>query len=158
MGAIELRQVLVGPLFSEPMRVETVIANCPGYWSVGLVGQSTERFRKVTLTAEQLAACFTAEPEPARPPVPTVEPAMLVRRPAYCRSRAVAILRADPDGDRSAAFMSAINYAVMGGITAEQFEAIARQHRTGCSGKYLEGRDRLREEITRAYTKTTGET
>jgi SNF2 family DNA or RNA helicase len=58
MGQIELRQgqVLVGPLFSEPMRVETVTANGTGSWSVGLVGQSSEQFRKVTLTAEQLAA------------------------------------------------------------------------------------------------------
>jgi hypothetical protein len=58
MGAIELRQgqVLVGPLFSEPMRVETVIANGSSSWSLGLVGQSSEQFRKVTLTAEQLAA------------------------------------------------------------------------------------------------------
>ena len=42
MGAIELRQgqVLVGPLFSEPMRVETVTANGTDSWSVGLVGRS----------------------------------------------------------------------------------------------------------------------
>jgi hypothetical protein len=57
MGAIELRQgqVLIGPLFSEPMRVETVTANGAGSWSLGLVGQSSEQFRRVTLTAEQLA-------------------------------------------------------------------------------------------------------
>jgi hypothetical protein len=55
---MELRQgqVLIGPLFSEPMRVETVTANGAGSWSIGLVGQSTEQFRKVTLTTEQLAA------------------------------------------------------------------------------------------------------
>jgi hypothetical protein len=57
IGAIELRQgqVLIGPLFSEPMRVETVTANGAGSWSLGLVGQSSEQFRRVTLTAEQLA-------------------------------------------------------------------------------------------------------
>jgi hypothetical protein len=49
--------------------------------------------------------------------------------------------------------MSAINYAVLGGMTAEQFEAIARDHSRGCSGKYLAGRDRLREEIMRRYAK-----
>jgi hypothetical protein len=40
MGQMELRQgpVLVGPLFSEPMRVETVTANGTDTWSVGLVG------------------------------------------------------------------------------------------------------------------------
>ena len=31
-------QVLTGPLFSEPMRVETVRANGPDTWVVGLVG------------------------------------------------------------------------------------------------------------------------
>jgi superfamily II DNA or RNA helicase len=66
MGAIELRQgqVLVGPLFSEPMRVETVIANGTGSWSVGLVGQSSEQFRKVTLTAEQLSALTVRDVTP----------------------------------------------------------------------------------------------
>jgi len=58
MGGVELRQgqVLIGPLFSEPMRVETVTAHGTGAWSLGLVGQNTEQFRKVTLTAEQIAA------------------------------------------------------------------------------------------------------
>src|SRR5262245_44608050 len=57
MGAPELRQgqVLIGSLFSEPMRVETVAVNGIGAWSLGLVGQSSEQFRRVTLTAEQLA-------------------------------------------------------------------------------------------------------
>ena len=48
-------QVLTGPLFSEPMRVETVIANGPTTWVVGLVGVQSERFRKVTLTVDDLA-------------------------------------------------------------------------------------------------------
>ena len=47
-------QVLTGPLFSEPMRVETVIANGPTTWMVGLVGVQSERFRKVTLTVGDL--------------------------------------------------------------------------------------------------------
>jgi hypothetical protein len=47
-------QALVGPLFSEPMRVETVRANGPGSWIAGLVGTRTERFRKVTLTSADL--------------------------------------------------------------------------------------------------------
>ncbi len=47
-------QVLTGPLFSEPMRVETVIANGPTTWVVGLVGVQSERFRKVTLTVGDL--------------------------------------------------------------------------------------------------------
>jgi superfamily II DNA or RNA helicase len=36
------------------MRVETVQPNGPASWVVGLVGTQSERFRKVTLTAEQL--------------------------------------------------------------------------------------------------------
>ncbi len=47
-------QVVTGALFSEPMRVETVRANGPGTWGAGMVGMQTERFRKVTLTAEDI--------------------------------------------------------------------------------------------------------
>ena len=47
-------RVLTGPLFSEPMRVETVIATGPTTWVVGLVGVQSERFRKVTLTVGDL--------------------------------------------------------------------------------------------------------
>ncbi|MCK6588526.1 MAG: SNF2-related protein [Polyangiaceae bacterium] len=47
-------QLLIGPLFNEPMRVETVQPNGPAGWVVGLVGVQTERFRKVTLSAEDL--------------------------------------------------------------------------------------------------------
>jgi hypothetical protein len=58
MGLTDLRQgqVLVGPLFNEPMRVETVTANGAGSWSAGLVGQSSEQFRKVTLTARRFGS------------------------------------------------------------------------------------------------------
>jgi superfamily II DNA or RNA helicase len=48
-------QLLTGPLFSEPMRVETVQPNGPASWIVGLVGLQTERFRRVTLTVADLA-------------------------------------------------------------------------------------------------------
>jgi hypothetical protein len=47
-------QILTGSLFSEPMRVETVLANGPASWVVGLVGMQSERFRKITLTAADL--------------------------------------------------------------------------------------------------------
>ncbi len=53
--ALSPGQLLTGPLFNEPMRVETVAANGPASWVVGLVGTQTERFRKVTLTAANLA-------------------------------------------------------------------------------------------------------
>jgi hypothetical protein len=48
-------QVLTGPQFSEPMRVETVRADGPSSWVLGVVGIKTERFRRVALTAADLA-------------------------------------------------------------------------------------------------------
>jgi SNF2-related domain len=47
-------QILVGSLFNEPMRVETVRPVNGNTWSVGLVGLQSERFRNVTLTATDL--------------------------------------------------------------------------------------------------------
>ena len=47
-------QVLIGTLFNEPMRVETVQPNGQDSWTLGLVGTKTERFRKVTLSAKDL--------------------------------------------------------------------------------------------------------
>ena len=47
-------QILTGPLFNEPMRVETVRSNGPDSVETGLVGQQTERFRRVTLTSVEL--------------------------------------------------------------------------------------------------------
>lgn len=49
-ATIEPGQVLSGPMFNEPMQVETVQDNGLGIWVVGLVGKESERFRKVTLT------------------------------------------------------------------------------------------------------------
>jgi len=49
-------QVLTGPLFNEPMRVETLRSNGPDTWVVGLVGAQSERFRSVTLTSHDLAS------------------------------------------------------------------------------------------------------
>lgn len=43
-------QILTGPLFNEPMRVETVRPGGTETWIVGLVGTQSERFRSVTLT------------------------------------------------------------------------------------------------------------
>ena len=48
-------QVLTGALFSESMQVETVRPNGPGIWVAGLVGQRSERFRRVTLTSDDLS-------------------------------------------------------------------------------------------------------
>jgi superfamily II DNA or RNA helicase len=49
-------QILTGTLFNEPMRVETVRANGPDTWIVGLVGTQSERFRSVTLTSRDIEA------------------------------------------------------------------------------------------------------
>lgn len=53
-AAINPGQILTGPLFNEPMRVETVHASSSASWVVGLVGTQSEKFRQVTLTAEDL--------------------------------------------------------------------------------------------------------
>lgn len=47
-------QILIGSLFNEPMRVETIRANGADTWMVGLVGTQTERFRKVTLNSRDI--------------------------------------------------------------------------------------------------------
>ena len=47
-------QTLTGPLFNEPMRVETVRRTNDGIWVLGLVGTRSERFRKVILNAIDL--------------------------------------------------------------------------------------------------------
>ena len=55
-------QVLTGPMFDEPMRVETVRADGPDSWTAGLVGTRSERFRRVALTSGDLAGLAVAEP------------------------------------------------------------------------------------------------
>jgi hypothetical protein len=111
-----------------------------------------------TFTFEQLKLHFTDSLLP-----PTLDglrprhdqiPKAVGHRPAYCRSRARAILAADPSDDRSAQFMSAMNYAALGGFSIAEVEAIARQHLNGCSGKYA---DRLTQEIARCYDKIARE-
>ena len=47
-------QILTGPLFNEPMRVETIEGNGASSWTVGLAGTESERFRRVTLSADDL--------------------------------------------------------------------------------------------------------
>ena len=54
-------QILTGPLFSEPMQVETVRSNGPGVWVAGLVGQRSEHFRRVTLTSADISNLTIAD-------------------------------------------------------------------------------------------------
>lgn len=46
--------ILTGPLFNEPMRVETVQSAGDGLWTIGLVGTQSERFRKVNISTSDL--------------------------------------------------------------------------------------------------------
>ena len=55
-------QILTGPQFSEPMRVETVRANGLDAWNVGLVGVRSERFRRVALTTHDIADLTITDP------------------------------------------------------------------------------------------------
>jgi hypothetical protein len=75
----------------------------------------------------------------------------------YSRMKVQAILSAGPGDDRSAQFFSAVNHAVIAGVTPDQFERLCREYPYGCAWKYLEHRDRLREEIERAYNKIANE-
>ena len=59
--AIREGQILTGPLFSEPMRVETVRPNGTGVWVAGLVGQQSEQFRRVTLSSEDISNLTIAD-------------------------------------------------------------------------------------------------
>ena len=56
-------QVLIGSLFNEPMRVETIRANGTDSWVAGLVGTQSERFRKVTLTLKDIEALTIIDSE-----------------------------------------------------------------------------------------------
>src|SRR5271168_3342462 len=53
---LRVGQTLIGPLFNEPMRVETVTSTGNASWVVGLVGAQSERFRRVTMTGADLAS------------------------------------------------------------------------------------------------------
>jgi SNF2 family DNA or RNA helicase len=53
-ATIDVGQILTGPLFNEPMRVETVRKDGDGAVVAGLVVIKSERFRSVRLTAKEL--------------------------------------------------------------------------------------------------------
>jgi superfamily II DNA or RNA helicase len=55
-------QILIGALFSEPMRVETVRPNGADSWRLGLVGTRSERFRNVTLSSSDLNSLTILDP------------------------------------------------------------------------------------------------
>lgn len=59
---IESGQILEGDLFSEPMRIVTVIAEEEGSWTIGLVGLRTEKYRTVHLTSADLQKLKLRQP------------------------------------------------------------------------------------------------
>ena len=136
----------------QPFRVAGTV-NYPNQKKVArgrvVVATSIKSITDVTYTADELRAHFSAA-VPAPPTERTTERAAAVHSRAYSRGMAKAMLAAEPGGDRSAQFMAAANHAIRGGLTADEFEALARAHLSGCAGKYA---DRLRQEIDRCYTK-----
>ena len=54
-------QILRGPLFNEPMQVETVRSNGAESWNAGLVGLESEQFRRVTLTLDDISNLTISE-------------------------------------------------------------------------------------------------
>ena len=104
-----------------------------------------------TYTAAELREVF-AEPRPSPRQQKDV-----ITSVGYSRMKVQALLSAGPGDDRSAAFFSAINHAVIAGVTPDQFEELCREFPYGCAGKYLGHRDRLREEIERCYGKIANE-
>jgi superfamily II DNA or RNA helicase len=60
--SLSVGQILIGPLFNEPIRLETVQPNGAAGWIAGLVGTNSERFRKVTITAEDLERLTILDP------------------------------------------------------------------------------------------------
>lgn len=55
-------QIVTGAIFNEPMRVETIRSNGVGMWEIGLSGVQTERFRRVTLTLNEIRSLQIARP------------------------------------------------------------------------------------------------
>jgi hypothetical protein len=142
---------------TQPFRLPGLI-NIPGKRKVArgrtVVPTQIKLISNKTYTAAQLRTAFAVNPAPTTPaPRPTPRTDTAIHRPAYHRSRARALLAAEPGSDdRSAQFMAAANHAAMGGLTADDFETMARQYVNGAAGKYLQG-NRLRREVDRCYAK-----
>jgi hypothetical protein len=108
----------------------------------------------ITYTIDELRAAF----QPSVVNTPDAMPAVAFHSRGYSRSMVKMLLAAAPGLDRSAAFMSAANHAARAGMTADEFEILARRCSSGCAGKYIfEGGDRLTQEIARCYSKIARE-
>src|SRR5271157_4287108 len=62
---LRVGQTLIGPLFNEPMRVETVSPAGASSWALGLVGAQSERVRRVTLAESDVASITILDAEMA---------------------------------------------------------------------------------------------
>jgi SNF2 family DNA or RNA helicase len=56
-------QLLIGSCFNEPMRIITARPNGENGWELGLVGEKTQKFRKVSLTHQDLASVTILDTE-----------------------------------------------------------------------------------------------
>ena len=54
---------MTGPLFNEPMQVETICSRGLDAWGAGLVGLRSEQFRRVVLTLKDIELLTIADPE-----------------------------------------------------------------------------------------------
>jgi hypothetical protein len=82
-------------LFDLTGRVETIQANGPNAWTVGLVGTQTERFRKVTLTASELQQLRILDPR-----LSFDADGRLLRLTDDVIARYIKVQGAEPDDDR----------------------------------------------------------
>lgn len=58
----EVGEILIGPSFSEPMRVVTIKAEGSDAWTVGVVGRQSERFVTVALTRDDASQLRVLKP------------------------------------------------------------------------------------------------
>ena len=101
------------------------------------------------------AAFSTGGEEVAKTPPTTRATGALNRGAPIAKAIAKAKIAAKVNSktDRSAVFQSGVNAAVRAGMTPDQVEAEMREHPDGPQQKYLEGGDRLRQEIDRSLEK-----
>jgi hypothetical protein len=96
-------------------------------------------------TKEQLLAAFPAPPREARTQVPSGRSGVV--------GEGVEAIVADGSGDRSVRFYDAVKAARAAGMLPDDLEDLMRKHPNGCATKYLQPKDRLHNEIERAWSK-----
>jgi hypothetical protein len=115
---------------------------------------------KLWVPTEIEAAFSTGEAQPGKTQL-TEKPAGALKRAGLGRStprrRAIAkakiTAKVNSQTDRSAAFQSTIVACARAGMTPDQVEVEMRKHPDGPQQKYIDGDDRLRQEIDRSFGK-----